>query len=283
MEVIAQALWIIYVKQAKMLKFISFGSGSSGNCYYLFNETEGLFIDVGIGTRTLKKYFREYGLSFALVKNVLVTHDHADHVKSVGSFANEFKLPVYATRKVHEGILRNYCVQKKIDKELVRYVEKGQSVNVGAFSVLPFSVPHDSNDNVGYRIECGGSSFCVMTDAGCVTEEMKECAGGVANLVIESNYDAEMLQAGTYPPYLKKRIAGGSGHLSNDACAQYLRENASDALRHVWLCHLSEENNHPELARKTAETALAEAGRVVGKDVCLDVLKRKMPTGIFEI
>ena len=266
-----------------MLKFISFGSGSSGNCYYLFNETEGLFIDVGIGTRTLKKYFREYGLSFALVKNVLVTHDHADHVKSVGSFANEFKLPVYATRKVHEGILRNYCVQKKIDKELVRYVEKGQSVNVGAFSLLPFSVPHDSNDNVGYRIECGGSSFCVMTDAGCVTEEMKECAGGVANLVIESNYDADMLQAGTYPPYLKKRIAGGSGHLSNDACAQTVAALACTGTQKIVLAHLSEENNTPELAFEASRELLAKRGIKEGDDVLLFVADQFKPSGRITI
>ena len=265
-----------------MLKFISFGSGSSGNCYYLFNETEGLFIDVGIGTRTLKKYFREYGLSLASIKNILVTHDHADHVKAVGVLANEFKLPVYATEKVHEGILRNYCVTKKIDKQLVRYVEKGRTLNVGSFVVTPFNVPHDSNDNVGYLIECGGSSVCIITDAGCVTDDMRRYSAGVPNLVVEANYDEEMLSGGRYPAYLKKRIASDTGHLCNTDCARFIAGNA-ESLRHVWLCHLSEENNHPELARKTAEAALAGAGKTVGEDVALDVLKRKMPTGVFEL
>ena len=96
-----------------MLRFISFGSGSSGNCYYLFTETDSLLIDVGVGIRTLKKHFHNYGLRFEDVHNILITHDHADHVKSVGSLSNDYHLPVYTTRKVHSGIENNYCVRKK--------------------------------------------------------------------------------------------------------------------------------------------------------------------------
>ena len=94
-----------------MLKFISFGSGSSGNCYMLMTPTDGLLIDIGVGLRGLKKDFRNYGLSMSQVHHVLITHDHADHIKSVGSYSNDYKVPVYATEKVHEGINRNYCVQ----------------------------------------------------------------------------------------------------------------------------------------------------------------------------
>lgn len=96
-----------------MLRFISFGSGSSGNCYYLYTETDSLMIDVGVGLRSLKKHFRNYGLKFEEIHHILVTHDHADHVKSVGSLSNDYHLPVYTTRKVHEGIERNYCVRKR--------------------------------------------------------------------------------------------------------------------------------------------------------------------------
>ena len=95
-----------------MLKFISFGSGSSGNCYYLYNDTEGLIIDAGVGVRTLKKYLNQYGLSFKNLKYVLITHDHADHIKSVGSISNDYELDVYSTQNVHAGIDRNYCVKK---------------------------------------------------------------------------------------------------------------------------------------------------------------------------
>ncbi len=266
-----------------MLKFISFGSGSSGNCYFLSSGTDGLVIDVGLGLRTLKKYFREYGLSLSSIHNIIVTHDHADHIKSVGTMSSEFNIPVYATRDVHTGIERNYCVSKKVSRERKHYVEKGQPIKLGSFEVTPFGVPHDSADNVGYSIECEGVVFCIMTDVGIVTDEMKEKIREANYLVIEANYDEAMLESGPYPAYLKKRIASSSGHLSNADCAKALAENATGKLRKVWLCHLSEENNHPELARKTVETALHECLGDRQPMPELVVLKRKMPTGIFEL
>ena len=136
-----------------MLKFISFGSGSSGNCYELATSTDALLIDVGVGLRGLKKSCRDYGCSLSQIHHVLVTHDHADHIKSVGSFSHDYSVPVYATKEVHEGINRNYCVTKKLAPGLTCYVEKGVTQQIGEFLVTPFAVPHDSSDNVGYLIE----------------------------------------------------------------------------------------------------------------------------------
>ena len=266
-----------------MLKFISFGSGSSGNCYFLYTENDGLLIDSGVGVRSLKKRFIEYGVSLSLVHHILVTHDHADHVKAVGKISDDLKVPVYATRAVHEGINRNYCVGKKINQANVKYIEKGTPFQVGDFHVMPFGVPHDSSDNVGYRIECEGVVFCMMTDIGHVTDEMKRYIGEANFLVLEANHDVEMLNNGPYPPFLKERIAGANGHLSNKGCAEALAENATEALKHVWLCHLSEENNHPELARKTIESILNSYGIIVGKEFEVDVLKRRIPSGIYEL
>ena len=157
-----------------MLKFISFGSGSSGNCYYLATPTDVLLIDIGVGLRGLKKSCKDYGCSLSQVHHVLITHDHADHIKSVGSFSHDYSVPVYATKEVHEGINRNYCVTKKIAPELTRYLEKGVTRQIGDFMVTPFAVPHDSSDNVGYLVEAEGVVFCVMTDVGVVTDEMKK-------------------------------------------------------------------------------------------------------------
>jgi phosphoribosyl 1,2-cyclic phosphodiesterase len=123
----------------------------------------------------------------------------------------------------------------------------------------------------------------MMTDVGFLSDEMKPMISDANYLVLEANYDEEMLKAGPYPEHLKARIVGTGGHLSNVECGKALAENASPALRHVWLCHLSEENNHPELARKTVEQVLRSYGIAPGKDFELDVLKRKMPTGIFEL
>jgi phosphoribosyl 1,2-cyclic phosphodiesterase len=270
-------------KLESMLKFIAIGSGSSGNCYYLYTETDGLFIDAGVGIRGLKKHFKDYGLSLSKVHHILITHDHADHIKSVGSLSNEQHLPVYATRIVHQGIDRNYCVAKKVSSELRRYVEPGVTQQIGTFTVTPFTVPHDSSDNVGYELMTADVTFCIITDVGRITDEIAKYIGRADYLVIEANHDLEMLKNGPYPQYLKNRIISGSGHLNNTQCGEAIAQHMGEHLRHVWLCHLSEENNHPELARKTVESVLRSYGIVVGKDLMLDVLKRTMPTGIFEL
>ena len=266
-----------------MLKFISFGSGSSGNCYLLYTATDGLLIDSGIGTRLLKRHMKDYGLNLKNVHNIIVTHDHADHVKAVGCISHEIGVPVYATREVHAGIRRNYCVRKKVDESLVRYLEKEQRVTIGEFSVTPFAVPHDSADNVGYRIEHEGVVFCIVTDAGEVTPEIKRSIAEANYLVMEANHDVQMLEAGKYPPYLKSRIRSGTGHLSNEECGRALAENLTERLKHVWLCHLSEENNHPELARKTVEDILQRNGIKTGEGMAVEVLKRKSPSEIYEL
>lgn len=266
-----------------MLKFISFGSGSSGNCYMLMTPTDGLLIDIGVGLRGLKKDFKDYGLNMSQVHHVLITHDHADHIKSVGSYSNEYQVPVYATEKVHDGINRNYCVQQKVPSGLTKYLEKGKAVQIGDFLVTPFNVPHDSSDNVGYMIEAEGVSFCIITDAGCVTDEMKPYISKANYLVIEANHDEEMVTSGPYPDFLKGRILSQTGHLSNRSCGLALVENMTENMRYVWLCHLSEENNHPELARKTVESVLRDYGIIVGVDVKMEVLKRTTPSGIYEL
>ena len=266
-----------------MLRFISFGSGSSGNCYYLYTETDALLIDCGVGIRTLKKHFRNYGRSVFSVRHILITHDHADHIKSVGSISHELKVPVYATAAVHEGIDRNYCVSRKVEADKRRYVSPDQPFEAGQFRVTPFHVPHDSSDNVGYQVEAQGTVFCIITDAGEVTPTMAPYIGRAHYLVIEANHDREMLMGGNYPQYLKERIRSGMGHLDNHSCGEAIAQNMGEQLRQVWLCHLSEENNHPELARKTVESVLRSCGIVVGKDLQLEVLKRTMPTGIFDL
>lgn len=266
-----------------MLRFISFGSGSSGNCYYLYTETDSLLIDIGVGIRTLKKHFHNYGMQLKDIQHVLITHDHADHVKSVGSLSRDYGLDIYTTHRVHTGIDHNCCVRCKIAPERIKVIEKGKSFTLGSFEITPFGVPHDSTDNVGYSIVVGGVTFCLMTDVGHVTDEMKGYIGSANYLVIESNHDDDMVRQGPYPMYLKTRILGDTGHLSNNNCGLALAENATEKLKQVWLCHLSEENNHPELARKTVESVLRSYGIIVGKDFKLEVLKRRTPSEIYEL
>ena len=253
-----------------MMKFICFGSGSSGNCYFLDADGYGILIDAGISIRTIKKYFRDYGLPMS-------------HVKAAGVASHEFNVPVYATALVHEGIRKNYCITRKVDQQHAVVFEKGTTMTIGPMAVSSFGIPHDSRDNNGYFIECGDRTFCLMTDVGHVTDEMADFIHRADYLVIESNYDPTLLEQGPYPPFLKQRIRSGNGHLSNPQAADELARNLRPDARHVWLCHLSDENNHPSLAYKTVEKRLREAGFPVGDTLQLETLKRQSPSPLYEL
>jgi phosphoribosyl 1,2-cyclic phosphodiesterase len=184
---------------------------------------------------------------------------------------------------VHGGIDNNYCVARKVTAEHKKELVVGEQVQLGDFLVRPFAVPHDATENVGYEIKVEGIIFVVLTDVGSITDDIREAINHANYLVIEANHDVEMLKNGPYPVYLQQRILSDSGHLSNVSCGEVLVENMSEDLKHIWLCHLSEENNHPELARKTVEQILRSHGVIPGKDVELEVLKRKTPTGVYEL
>ena len=266
-----------------MIKFLCLGSGSSGNCYYLKTEKCSILIDAGIPVRTLKTTLRDYGFSIEAIDGIFITHDHADHIKAVGSLANDYGKLIYATEKVHIGINNNYCTTSKVTEASRRYLYKGETMLIGDLQITPFEVSHDSSDCVGYRIKQGDITFCLATDVGEITPAVAEAIGEANYLVLEANHDEEMLQQGPYPNYLKTRIRSARGHLSNRQCADALITYASPVLRQVWLCHLSEENNHPELARKTVEAVLRSYGIVAGADFGLEILNRQTPTGVFDL
>lgn len=261
--------------------FLCIASGSSGNCYYLQAGDTAILIDAGLSQRQIKKGLKDKNLSLEKVKGIFVTHDHADHIKGVSNLSFEHYIPVYATAEVHKGMKKSYCMPREIDPALVRKIEKNENIELGDFTIHSFEVPHDGTDNVGYCVEAYGITFCIITDVGHVTQAVADHIQCANYLVLEANYDKAMLEMGPYPQYLKARIASETGHLSNDACADALLAYSTPELKHVWLCHLSEENNHPELARKTVEAILRSGGIVAGKDFMLDVLRRKTPSDLY--
>ena len=266
------------------MKFISLGSGSSGNCYFLQSGETSILLDAGISIRSLKKYLKDLDMSLEDdVSAVFVTHDHADHIKSVGNIANECGKTIYATQLVHEGIACNRCLKIQVPANRMAFVEKGKPIEIGNFRITPFDVPHDSRDCVGYVVEADGVRFCLVTDVGHVTDTIREQVGLANYLVLESNHDVNMLLMGKYSAFLKDRISSDKGHLNNEQAAYLLAESATPQLRHVWLCHLSEENNHPVLARKTAEAVLRQHGIIPGVDFELDILKRKTPSEFYSL
>lgn len=262
-------------------KLISLSSGSNGNCYYLGTSQYGILIDAGIGIRTIKKYLREYGVALETIVAVLVTHDHADHIKSVGGLGCKLSIPIYATETVHCGIERSPYVRESINGSR-RIVEKEQTFEIKDFRITAFEVPHDTIENVGYKIDVDGKSIVIATDIGRITDKITEYVKTANHLIIEANYDEEMLENGHYPYYLKKRIKSGMGHLSNRLTGELLCDIYHDRLDEVWLCHLSQDNNHPELAYKTVEIALQKQGIKVGRDIRLKTLSRGKPSGLRE-
>lgn len=271
-----------------MFKFLSLGSGSSGNCYYLGTDQHAILIDAGIPVRAIQKILRENGLSFGKVMAVLITHDHTDHIRSAGSLGELYHIPVYSTKDVHDGMERNYGMSKKLTNASRRFIERETPFFIPGtkFRVSAFTVPHDSTDNVGYYIEYETGTevirFCVATDVGYVTPEIRRYLGMADHIVVESNHDIDMLMNGPYPQYLKKRVRGEGGHLSNKECGELLHDIWHKELRHVFLCHLSAENNDPDIAYRTAARALQSEGARVGEDVVLSVLARTSPSLVYE-
>ncbi|MDD3078870.1 MAG: MBL fold metallo-hydrolase [Paludibacter sp.] len=262
------------------LRFLSLASGSSGNCYFIGNASYGILIDAGIGIRTIRKCLRNIGLDFENIWAVFVTHDHADHIKSVGLLGEKQHIPVYATRKTHEGIQRSYCVTEKLYGSK-KFIEKFETVQIGEFKITSFPVSHDASDNVGYTVEYKEKRFTFATDLGVIGEEVSEHLKQADYMVLEANYDETMLKTGKYPPHLKVRIMADTGHLSNDQTGHFLAEHYNERMKYVFLCHLSRENNMPEIAFTTVENYLNDVNVKVGRDMNLVTLSRYTPSELY--
>jgi phosphoribosyl 1,2-cyclic phosphodiesterase len=264
------------------LYFLSLASGSSGNCYYLGVPGYGILIDAGIGIRTIKKALKENMIDFAGIVALLVTHDHTDHIKTAGCLSEKHNIPVYATQTVHNAIDNSRYVGELIGAPMRRIVVKEEPFMIRDFNITAFEVPHDSADNVGYHIKFGDHAFTFATDVGHITDTVSNYMSRANHLIIEANYDEEMLMSGTYPIFLKERVSSPTGHLSNREAAEFLATHYHPGLKNIWLCHLSRDNNHPELAYKTVDIRLFNEGIRVGKDVTLTTLKRSTPSDLYE-
>jgi phosphoribosyl 1,2-cyclic phosphodiesterase len=257
------------------LRFFSLGSGSSGNCYFFGNTFQGILIDAGIGSRIIRKELKQVGIDFSQILGIFVTHDHHDHIKSIGTLGERFHIPIYATLKTHFGMDRSYGLTQKLSTSK-RYLENDQEIEIGEFKVVSFPVSHDGTDNAGFFIRYRQHGVLVATDLGFVNDSLRHYIREANIAVVEANYDLEMLRNGRYPPYLKQRILSETGHLGNHEVGDFLAENWHTKLKHIFLCHLSNDNNHPELAKKTVEQYFETKGLQNGVDVYIVPLKRNI-------
>ena len=219
----------------------SLNSGSNGNCYYVGNNTEAVLIDAGISCRETEKRMERSGLSMQQVKAIFISHEHSDHINGVRVLSKKYNLPVYITKKTlkNSGLI--------LEERLTKSFIADEPVQVGELLITPFAKFHDADDPHSFIVEGKGVSIGVLTDIGRVCENtikhFKKCHAAF----LEANYDVDMLDKGGYPYYLKKRISGGHGHLSNKEALDIFNDHRPSFMSHVLLSHLSKNNNDPAL------------------------------------
>ena len=238
-----------------MVRFVSLASGSNGNCYYFSDGSISFLVDAGIGARTVRKRLSELGISFDAIDFILVTHDHVDHIKCLGLLTERFAKPVYATRTLHDALSRHFCTRGKMTG-CVRILKEDFANDIRGVSVTPFVVPHDATQTVGYHIVFAGQKITIITDLGSPTDAAVSYASRADHLIVEANYDVDMLMRGPYPMQLKMRIISDNGHLSNEQTCSLLKRCSHAGLRNVFLCHLSAHNNTPQTAYATVKETL---------------------------
>lgn len=255
-------------------------SGSSGNSIYVGTDTEAVIIDAGVSASAILAEMEKSGLDASLVKALLITHEHTDHTGGIGPLARKLDVPVYATEGTFAG-----CGKKlgKLPPARLCTVQTGADFYVGSINILPFPTSHDCIDPCGYSFCCGGIRLSVVTDTGCIKKELLETVAGSDAVLLESNYNPDMLMAGRYPYELKKRIMGRRGHLSNEDAAETAVKLYESGTRTVILGHLSKENNFPELAYQTSSDILARNGILCGRDMNLCVARREGGNGVYTI
>ena len=252
------------------LMFVSFGSGSSGNCAYLGNSEGGILIDAGVDTDIVEKGLKQHKIDIKNIAGILITHDHGDHARAAYKLLRYNRhLLLYCTPRCLQGLLRRSSVSRRIT-DYHKPIYKEFEFEAGGFTITPFETSHDGSDNVGFFIRRKDKAFVVATDMGMITERADHYMRQANFLMLEADYDAEMLRRSNRPEYLKARISGPTGHLENIVsgvwAASVLAENKErpDILSHIFLCHLSQETNTPELALSTVRGALEAKGITVG-------------------
>lgn len=246
------------------LRFVSFGSGSSGNCSYIGTRDIGLIIDAGVDADKVEEGMKRNGISPKSVVGILLTHDHGDHVRFAYTLLRRYShMKLFCTPRNLAGLLRRHSISRRI-KDYHAAIYKEFPFTVGDLTVTAFETSHDGSDNMGFTVEYHDRTFTIVTDTGKITDRTRHYIEHTDYLVIEANYDADMLRKCLRPEYLKARIAGERGHMDNAETATFLSEIWTERLRHIMLCHISEDTNTPELALTAVRSALEARGISVG-------------------
>lgn len=221
--------------------FASLNSGSNGNCYFVGNEHDAVVVDAGLSSRELLRRMQERQLDAQKIRAIFISHEHSDHIRGVDVLSRKLNVPVYITEATHRS------GRLALSPALRRSFKHNEAVNISSLLVIPFRKAHDAAEPFSFTVHSNNKSVGVFTDIGHVCNELQHHFAQCHAAFLEANYDDEMLQNGPYPYYLKKRISGPDGHLSNQQALELFIKHRAPHLSHLILSHLSRENNHPDL------------------------------------
>ena len=261
-----------------MFKFCSLYSGSTGNSLFVETNNTKLLIDCGVSAKKIVDGLESIGSSIDDIDAILVTHEHSDHIQGLGTISNKFNIPVYANPKTWDAM----PLQKDKISECNRNIfYTNENFEIGDIQIHSFSIPHDAADPCGFNFTYG-KEFSIATDLGHITTNIMNCLENSKFLMLESNYDPEVLKCSRYPYPLKSRIAGPNGHLSNYLAGQTVSHLIPCGLNTVMLGHLSKENNFPELAYKTVLDEVVNSN-FSKDDINIMVANRSNPSNVLDI
>ena len=265
------------------MRLVSIASGSSGNCIYIGTDHTHILIDAGISVKRIEKGLSELGVKASELSGILITHEHSDHIGGLGVFSRRNEIPIYTTIETYEQIRASKSVGE-LPEGLHREIFPDVVFSLGDMEISPFSIDHDAANPCAFRVDCAGSAAAVVTDLGNYSQYTINHLKGLDAILLEANHDVHMLEAGPYPYYLKRRIMGNRGHLSNDSAGRLLGEVLHDHFKKALLGHLSKENNYAELAYETVRLEVtAGENAYQGSDFDIAVADRAQMSEIVYI
>jgi len=254
------------------MKFCSISSGSSGNCFFVGSDRTNILIDIGISKKSLLNAINMINVKPNLISGILITHEHLDHYKGASVVCKSLDIPLYLNELTFKNI-----EDKLKGVERINIIDN-KEFSIGDLDIRTFKLPHDAVDPIGYSILDGTKKLSIATDIGYMSKDVFDNIKDSDVILIESNYNEDMLRLSNYPYFLKERILSDHGHLSNEECALTIVKLAEIYYKRVILGHLSITSNFPELAYKTSEKIILNHGMKIGKDLKLTIAHRSLPS-----
>lgn len=257
-----------------MFNFCSLYSGSSGNSLFVETENTKLLIDAGVSSKKIETALTNLEVDPSTINGILITHEHSDHIQGLGTFAKKFDLPVYVNQKTLDAMPKQ---KEKIAEKNIKNIKIEEKFEIGDIQIKPFAIPHDAANPCGFNLFKDNQKISIATDIGHMTNGILKNLEDSIFVLLESNYDPEVLKFSRYPYILKSRIAGPNGHLPNEMAGKTISHLLQSGLKQAMLGHLSKESNFPELAYKTVIDEIISNSNYNENSLKLSVASRDIP------